>query len=56
VSTDLGDKAAQAVGMGDHAPTTVQESCDGMMKVLAKASKKEYGGKLAVYTGEFHGW
>jgi NAD(P)-dependent dehydrogenase (short-subunit alcohol dehydrogenase family) len=56
VSTDLGDAAAKAVGMGDHAPTSVQESCDGILNVLSKASKKEYGGRLAVFTGGFHAW
>lgn len=56
VSTDMGDAAAVAVGIGEHAPTSVAESCDGMMNILAKASKKEYGGKLAVFTGGFHEW
>jgi NAD(P)-dependent dehydrogenase (short-subunit alcohol dehydrogenase family) len=56
VSTDLGDAAAQMVLKVDHAPTSVQESCDAMMNILAKASKKEYGGKLAVFTGGFHEW
>ncbi|PVH96639.1 NAD(P)-binding protein [Periconia macrospinosa] len=56
VSTDLGDAAAVAVGIGEHAPTSVQESCDGMMNILDKATKKEYGGKLAVFTGGFHEW
>jgi norsolorinic acid ketoreductase len=56
VQTELGDAAAQAVGLGDHAPTTIQESCDGIMHLLAKASKKDYGGRLVVYTGEFSEW
>jgi hypothetical protein len=56
VSTSLGDGAAKAVGMGDHAPLSVQDSCEGMMQVFAQASKKKYGGKLVVYTGEISTW
>jgi hypothetical protein len=56
VSTGLGDGAAQAVGIGEKAPLSVRDSCEGMMQVLAKASKKEYGGKLVIYTGEISGW
>lgn len=56
VSTDLGDAAAVAVGIGEHAPTSVKESCDGMLAILDKATKKEYGGKLAIFTGGFHEW
>ena len=56
VSTDLGDGAATAVGMKGRAPTTVDQSCDGMMKILDKATKKEYGGKLAIWSGGFQDW
>jgi hypothetical protein len=52
----MGDAAAVAVGMGEHAPTSVQESCDAMVAIIDKATKKEYGGKLAVFTGGFHEW
>ena len=52
VSTDLGDGAAQAVGIGEKAPLSIEDSCEGMIKVLAKASKTKYGGKLVIYTGE----
>ena len=41
--------------MGEKAPVSVKDSCEGMMRVFAKASKKEYGGKLVVYTGEISG-
>ncbi|KAL6172596.1 hypothetical protein ACJQWK_01745 [Exserohilum turcicum] len=56
VSTDLGDGAAMAVGMGEKAPLSVKDSCEGMMKLLARATKKEFGGKLMVYTGEVSQW
>ncbi|CAA9962822.1 hypothetical protein CFE70_006248 [Pyrenophora teres f. teres 0-1] len=56
VSTDLGDGAAQAVGIGEKAPLSVKDSCEGMMQLFAKASKKEFGGKLIVYTGEVSSW
>ncbi|KAH6868859.1 hypothetical protein BKA58DRAFT_441284 [Alternaria rosae] len=56
VATDMGDAASQALGMGEKAPVSVEDSCEGMMQVFAKASKKEYGGKLVVYTGEISGW
>jgi hypothetical protein len=42
--------------MGDHAPLSVQDSCAGMMRVFAQASKEKYGGKLVVYTGEISSW
>lgn len=56
VSTDMGDFAARRFDMGDHAPISVQNSCDGIMSVLANTSKEEYGGRLAVFTGGFHEW
>ncbi|KAF2865592.1 hypothetical protein BDV95DRAFT_506868 [Massariosphaeria phaeospora] len=56
VATSLGNGAAKAVGMGDHAPLSVEDSCKGMMQVFAQASKEKYGGKLVVYTGEISSW
>ncbi|KAI1766298.1 hypothetical protein GGR53DRAFT_464534 [Hypoxylon sp. FL1150] len=55
VQTDLGN--AGAVGLGfEKASITVDESCDGMMKVLATTSKAKHGGKIVLYTGEVQGW
>ena len=34
----------------------LDESCDGMMKVLASTSKEKHGGKLVRYTGETVEW
>jgi hypothetical protein len=48
VSTNLGDRAAQAVGMG-KAPVSVKDSCEGMMKLHANANKKKNGGNY-LYT------
>jgi hypothetical protein len=60
VHTDVGD--AGAVGPGvDNATReklmiSVDESCDGMMRVLAKPNKAQHGGKLVLYTGDTVDW
>ncbi|KAI4673407.1 uncharacterized protein J4E84_011086 [Alternaria hordeiaustralica] len=56
VATDMGNGASVALGIGEKAPVSVKESCEGMMWVLAKTTKQEHGGKLVVYTGEISGW
>ncbi|XXH02710.1 hypothetical protein Hte_009095 [Hypoxylon texense] len=56
VQTDLGNAGAKGLGFGDKAELTVEESCDGMMKVLAATSKKEHGGKMLLYTGKVWEW
>ena len=52
----MGNGACQALGIDGEAPVSVKDSCEGMMRVFAKATKKEHGGKLVVYTGEISGW
>ena len=52
----MGNGASQALGIGEKAPVSVKDSCEGIMRVLAKATKEEHGGKLVVYTGEISGW
>jgi hypothetical protein len=34
----------------------VEESCDGMMNVLATTTKAKHGGKLVLYTGDAIPW
>jgi norsolorinic acid ketoreductase len=53
--TDMGNTGAQAFGL-EQAPVTVQESCAGMIKVIDKASKEEYGGKMWAHEGEQMAW
>lgn len=55
VQTDLGNTAAQSFGM-EEAPTTVDESVDGLLQVLTTATKEKYGGKVVLYTGEVQVW
>ena len=58
--TGLG--GAGAVGLGvDNATREklmigVDESCDGMVKVLAETTKAKHGGKLVLYTGNTMAW
>ena len=51
VQTEMGNTAARIFGMGE-APTTVDESVDGMFHVLTTATKEKYGGKVVLHTGE----
>ncbi|EXF82182.1 aflatoxin biosynthesis ketoreductase nor-1 [Colletotrichum fioriniae PJ7] len=55
VQTDLGNAGARGLGL-EKAHIGVDESCDGMMRVLAAASKEKYGGKMVAYDGDFPGW
>ncbi|KAK1675790.1 hypothetical protein BDP55DRAFT_693870 [Colletotrichum godetiae] len=55
VQTDLGNAGARGLGL-EKAYIGVDESCDGMMKVLAAATKEKYGGKMVAYNGNFPGW
>lgn len=55
VQTDMGDEAARLWGL-KSAPTTVDEACDGLYKVLTTGTKEEYGGKVVMYTGEVQVW
>ncbi|KAL2127945.1 hypothetical protein VTI74DRAFT_9935 [Chaetomium olivicolor] len=55
VQTDMGNRAARAWGMGE-APVELNDSADGMFKVLTTATKETLGGKLVLYTGEIREW
>lgn len=54
--TDLGDAVAENLGvtgeMRERLMIGLDESCDGMMRVLRGTSKERHGGKLVIYTGE----
>ncbi|OLN81012.1 Norsolorinic acid ketoreductase 5 [Colletotrichum chlorophyti] len=60
VHTDLGDAGAVALGVDEAAQKEIMiglnESCDGMMNVLAETTKEKHGGKLVVYTGDTMAW
>lgn len=51
VQTEMGNTAAQGFGI-DQAPTTVDESTEGMVQLLKTATKDKYGGKVVLYNGE----
>jgi len=55
VATDMGDAGAHLLGM-EHAPTTVVDSCDGMIKVLENTNKAKHGAKLVHYSGRVSDW
>ncbi|ORY29548.1 hypothetical protein BCR39DRAFT_171236 [Naematelia encephala] len=60
VHTDMGDAGAKGFGVDDETQAklmiSVDESCDGMMKVLAGTTKAEHGGKLVEWTGKPIEW
>lgn len=49
--TEGANVAAEIYGMGKP-PITVDESTDGMFKVLKQATKETLGGKVVLFTGE----
>lgn len=51
VQTDGGNSAAKTFGMKE-APTTVDESTDGMFTIMTGAIKEKLGGQVVLYTGE----
>ncbi|KAJ0336736.1 hypothetical protein COL922a_007575 [Colletotrichum nupharicola] len=55
VQTDLGNAGARYFGLKE-ASIGVDESCDGMMEVLAKTTKEKHGGKMVLYNGETSGY
>ncbi|KAI1122104.1 hypothetical protein F5Y10DRAFT_254869 [Nemania abortiva] len=55
VQTDMGNSAAQGWGM-ESAPDAIDESCDGILKVLTTGTKEKYGGKVVLYNGEVQVW
>ncbi|KAI1817489.1 hypothetical protein GGS20DRAFT_11057 [Poronia punctata] len=60
VHTDLGDAGAKDFGFDEATQSkymiSLDESCDGVLKVLSKVTKEEHGGKLVNYTGEVMNW
>ena len=56
VQTDMGNEAARAWGLGETAPIELNESVDGMYKVVTTATKEVHGGKCVLYTGEVLEW
>jgi len=60
VHTELGDMGAKSFGIDKEMQDTlmigVDESCDGMMEVLAGTSKVKHGGRLVLYNGEIMAW
>ncbi|KAI1392402.1 NAD(P)-binding protein [Hypoxylon trugodes] len=55
VQTDLGDAGARGLGLKE-APLGLDESCDGVMKMLADSTKEKHGGKLVWYDGQVWDW
>ncbi|KAI8255738.1 putative beta-1,3-N-acetylgalactosaminyltransferase 2 [Colletotrichum sp. SAR 10_98] len=55
VQTDLGNAGARYFGLKE-ASIGVDESCDGMMEVLANTTKEKHGGKMVFYNGETSGY
>lgn len=51
VRTDGGNSAARIFGM-EEAPIDVDESTEGLFKVMTTTTKEKYGGKVVLYTGE----
>jgi hypothetical protein len=49
--TEMGNAGAVAFGKKE-APVTVEDSCNGMVKLLDGVSKESHGGRLWRYTGE----
>ena len=55
VQTDMGNEAASFFGM-EQATLTVDESADGMFRVITTGTKEDFGGRLVFYTGEVLAW
>ncbi|KAI0138112.1 NAD(P)-binding protein [Hypoxylon sp. NC0597] len=55
VSTELGDAGARGLGL-EKAPDDLDESCDGMVRMIAGSTKEKHGGKMVWYNGTVSGW
>ncbi|KAH8424230.1 uncharacterized protein LDX57_001988 [Aspergillus melleus] len=53
--TDMGNSAAQLWGL-EEAPDSVEDVCDGIVKLVQEGKKEEFGGKVVKYTGEVLEW
>jgi len=55
VKTDMGNAGATAHGMTE-APTEIQDSIDGLVSTIDKATRDNSGGKFMSYEGDKPGW
>ncbi|RSH92077.1 hypothetical protein EHS25_008489 [Saitozyma podzolica] len=55
VQTEMGDRGARNAGL-EHAPTTVDESVSGMIKVIEEATRDKWSGLHARYNGTQSKW
>ncbi|KAI2611820.1 NAD(P)-binding protein [Hypoxylon sp. NC1633] len=55
VRTEMGNNAAQGWGL-QGALVEIDDSCDGMVKLIDVATKQSHGGKLWDYQGEEQPW
>ncbi|KAK3392883.1 hypothetical protein B0H63DRAFT_456765 [Podospora didyma] len=55
VQTDMGNAAAQGFGL-EEAPVTLDDSCNGMFRVINAATKEKDGGRVVLHTGEVAAW
>lgn len=51
----MGNTSARMLGL-EQAPTTLEESCDGMIKLFDAATKESHGGRLWNYEGKQEPW
>ncbi len=60
VKTDLGLTGAKGLGLDEAAIEKsligLDDSCDGMVKVIATSTKEKHGGKLVAYNGDILDW
>ncbi|KAL2060172.1 hypothetical protein VTL71DRAFT_9567 [Oculimacula yallundae] len=57
VMTEMGNKGAEVAGKeGGEAEITLKESVEGLMDVIAKATREEMGGKLMNFDGSVLPW
>ncbi|KAF9890415.1 hypothetical protein FE257_006083 [Aspergillus nanangensis] len=55
VQTEMGNQAAQNWGM-ESAPDNIDSTTGGMVDVVVKGTKEQYGGKVVLHTGEVQEW
>lgn len=55
VATDMGNLAAGLLGM-EHAPVTITDSVDGMLRIIDNATKEKHGAKFFEYDGKPYPW
>lgn len=55
VQTDMGNWSARVFGF-ESARNTIEESIGGMVDVITKGTKEQYGGKVVRYDGDVQEW